>query len=35
LLKFAYQPRFPRLSDYTTDRILSHGLKATALTCQL
>jgi len=32
LLKFAYQPRFPRLSDYTTDRILSHGLKATALT---
>src|SRR5262249_1818968 len=28
LLKFAYQPRFPRLSDYTTDRILSHGLKA-------
>src|SRR5215472_16759789 len=31
LLKFAYQPRFPRLSDYTTDRILSHGLKATAL----
>src|SRR5215468_9433673 len=31
LLKFAYQPRFPRLSDYTTDRILSHGLKTTAL----
>src|SRR5262249_43088603 len=31
LLKFAYQPRFPRLSDYTTDQILSHGLKATAL----
>src|SRR5215510_895800 len=28
LLKFAYQPRFPRLPDYTTDRILSHGLKA-------